>query len=125
MTTVLGVLGALVVLFVAASVAVRDEPLLAEVPPDRRDLDLPDDRALRSEDLEQVRFGMALRGYRMAEVDAVLERLGAELLERDERLARTEDEVERLRGQVAGRQGTGVALPEAAHVPVDSRADQA
>ncbi len=43
-----------------------------------------------ADDLERVRFGMALRGYRMAEVDALLDRLAAELRERDARLAARE-----------------------------------
>lgn len=34
-----------------------------------------------------LRFDQALRGYRMDQVDAVLDRLAAELRERDERLA--------------------------------------
>ncbi len=97
MTTVLGVLGALVVLFVAAAVAVRDEPLLVEAPPDRRELDLPPSRPLRADDLDRVRFGMVVRGYRMSEVDAVLDRLQGELRQRDERLERLEAELSALR----------------------------
>lgn len=42
-------------------------------------------------DLAGVRFSMALRGYRMSEVDDVLARLGDELAERDA-------EITRLRG---------------------------
>jgi hypothetical protein len=39
---------------------------------------------------------MALRGYRMAEVDAVLLRLAEELAWRDDELARRDDELVRL-----------------------------
>ncbi|MBC7375243.1 MAG: DivIVA domain-containing protein, partial [Frankiales bacterium] len=39
------------------------------------------------EDVAGVRFAMAPRGYRMAEVDEVLDRLAAELADRDRRLA--------------------------------------
>ena len=84
--TVLGLLGVLAVLFATAVVATRDDPLLADAPPDRPDLALPDE-PLTSADVEGVRFSMALRGYRMAEVDAVLERLARELDERDRRIA--------------------------------------
>ena len=46
---------------------------------DRREVRLPADRPLRAEDLRSTRFTMALRGYRMAEVDALLARLAAEM----------------------------------------------
>jgi DivIVA domain-containing protein len=88
--TVLGVLGVVAVLLGAAVVATRDDPLLAEAPADRADLALPDG-PLAPGDVEQVRFSMALRGYRMDEVDAVLARLAGELADRDRRLAELED----------------------------------
>ncbi|MBC7640593.1 MAG: DivIVA domain-containing protein, partial [Rhodoferax sp.] len=43
---------------------------------------LPGDR-LSSSDLAQVRFSLGLRGYRMDEVDEVLDRAGVELDARD------------------------------------------
>ncbi len=49
-------------------------PRTSSVPP----LELPD-RDLTSADLEQVTFTQALRGYRMAEVDALLDRLQQQL----------------------------------------------
>jgi DivIVA domain-containing protein len=91
--TVLGVLGVLGVLFAAAVVATRADPLLADAPPDRPDLALPDG-PLGGADVEDVRFSMALRGYRMSEVDAVLARLAAELDERDRRIAELQREVD-------------------------------
>lgn len=87
MGTVLAVLGVLAVLFVAALVATRGGELLVDAPRDRPDPGLPADGPVRADDLERVRFGMALRGYRMAEVDDLLDRLAAELRERDARLA--------------------------------------
>jgi DivIVA domain-containing protein len=87
--TVLGLLGVVLVLLATALVATRDEPLLADAPPDRPDLALPDG-PLRASDVEGVRFSMALRGYRMDEVDTVLARLAAELADRDRRLAALE-----------------------------------
>lgn len=50
---------------------------------DRREVRLPADRPLRSDDLAAVRFTTAARGYRMSEVDALLARLRAELAERE------------------------------------------
>ncbi len=52
---------------------------LAEVYDDRPDATVPDDGPLTAEDLDAVRFTTALRGYRMSEVDALLDRLVAEL----------------------------------------------
>jgi DivIVA domain-containing protein len=50
---------------------------------DRPEVRLPADRPLRSDDLSTVRFTTAARGYRMAEVDALLARLRAEMAERE------------------------------------------
>lgn len=87
--TVLGVLGVLAVLFAAAVLATREGPVLAEAPPDAADTGLPP-APLAPEDLSSVRFDLALRGYRMSQVDEVLDRLAAELRARDERIAALE-----------------------------------
>jgi DivIVA domain-containing protein len=84
--TVLALLAVVAVLFGTAVLATRADPLLADAPPDRPDLDLPTG-ALTADDVAGVRFSLALRGYRMAEVDEVLERLAAELADRDRRIA--------------------------------------
>ncbi|WP_298251638.1 DivIVA domain-containing protein [uncultured Arthrobacter sp.] len=47
-------------------------------------------------DVDAVRFGLGLRGYRMDQVDEVLDRLAAALTERD-------DEILHLRAQLAER----------------------
>lgn len=49
---------------------------------DRPDVALPDDRPLEAQDLRTVRFPLAVRGYRMSDVDAVLARLATELEDR-------------------------------------------
>jgi DivIVA domain-containing protein len=46
-------------------------------------IDFPTDRPLVASDVESVRLPLALRGYRMAAVDEVLDRLAAELDRRD------------------------------------------
>ncbi|HEX5534746.1 MAG TPA: DivIVA domain-containing protein [Actinomycetales bacterium] len=56
---------------------------------------LPEGR-LEPDDVDDVRFSLALRGYRMEEVDAVLTRLSVALAERD-------DEVRLLRDKLAHR----------------------
>ena len=42
---------------------------------------------LTPDDVRAARFGTALRGYAMAQVDELLERLAAEIAERDARIA--------------------------------------
>jgi DivIVA domain-containing protein len=51
---------------------------------DRPDVVLPTDRPIGAQDLRTVRFPLALRGYRMSEVDALLARLATELEDRDD-----------------------------------------
>ncbi|WP_067431875.1 DivIVA domain-containing protein [Nocardioides jensenii] len=47
--------------------------------PDRRDVMVPAGRDLLGDDLRRVRFTTALRGYRMSEVDALVDRLARQL----------------------------------------------
>ncbi len=53
-------------------------------------VDLPEDRPLLASDVEGVRLPLALRGYRMADVDLVLDRLSAELATRDAQIRQLE-----------------------------------
>ena len=87
---VLEVLLVAAVLFAVAAVAAGRGGALADPPRDAADTGLPVDRPLRAEDVETLRFGLALRGYRMAQVDEALDRLAAELADRDARLAELE-----------------------------------
>ena len=93
MGTALALLGVVLVLFVAAVLSTREGPVLADAPQDVADLDLPEG-PLEPEDVTALRFGLAPRGYRMSEVDAVLDRLAAELADRDRRIALLEAAVE-------------------------------
>ncbi len=76
---------------VAAVAAGRGAPLAAAYD-DRPDAIVPATGPLRAEDLRRVRFSLAFRGYRMGEVDALLDRL-----------ARQEEEREQRAGRAAGR----------------------
>jgi DivIVA domain-containing protein len=67
------------VMGVVAVVATGRGGGLVEVFDDRPDVRVPADRPLSGGDLRRVRFTTAFRGYRMAEVDALLDRLAAEL----------------------------------------------
>jgi DivIVA domain-containing protein len=75
---------------------------LPDVPPERLVDPLPPDRPIAREDVEALRFPLALRGYRMADVDDALGRMGAELAERDARIAELESA---LAGAATGAQG--------------------
>lgn len=57
---------------------------MAEVYDDRPDATLPSGRPLTADDLREVRLNTGVRGYRMDEVDALLARLEAELIDRDD-----------------------------------------
>lgn len=89
MVTALALLAVAAVLFAATVLATRDQPLLSDAPPDRADLALPDG-PFGAGDVAAVRFSTTVRGYRMSEVDAALERLAEALRERDERIAALE-----------------------------------
>lgn len=52
---------------------------MAEAFDDRPDADVPAEGPLTPADLRRVTFGTVFRGYRMSEVDALLDRLAAEL----------------------------------------------
>ncbi len=66
--------------------------VMADMPPDAVPLGLPADRPMRAEDVHDVRLDLAFRGYRMDQVDAVLERLADDLATRDR-------EIEQLRAR--------------------------
>ncbi|MFB7474875.1 DivIVA domain-containing protein [Kitasatospora sp. NPDC056184] len=74
----------------AALVALGGGGSLPEAVQDRISARLPQDRRLDQGDVEALRLPMAVRGYRMDEVDDVLDRLGAELAHRDARIAELE-----------------------------------
>lgn len=96
---------ALVAVVAAVAMAVLgDGGALRDSEPDRLDDRLPADRALVRADIDAVRLPVAVRGYRMIDVDEVLERLGAELAERDARIAD-------LESTVAGAQATAIGAP--------------
>lgn len=63
---------------VALLAAGRGEPM-APAYDDRPDALVPASRPVRADDLRRVRFSLALRGYRMSEVDTLLTRLAREM----------------------------------------------
>ena len=104
---------ALVAVVAAVALAVLgDGGALKDSEPDRIADPLPQHRPLVRSDIETVRMPVAVRGYRMLDVDEVLDRLGAELAERDARIADLEAS---LAGVHAG--ATLLAEDEAPRVP--------
>ena len=63
---------------------------MSEPVPDRPDLSLPDEGLLARDDVDRVRFSVGARGYRMDEVDDVLDRLADEIELREQRIAELE-----------------------------------
>jgi DivIVA domain-containing protein len=74
-----------------------DDPGLSQVDADDRARPLPNNRSLTENDLKAVRFDLALRGYRMAQVDRVLRRTAYDVGYKDEMIAVLEAEVTALR----------------------------
>ncbi|MFJ6383545.1 DivIVA domain-containing protein [Kitasatospora sp. NPDC092039] len=97
----------------AALVALGGGGSMPEAAPDRISARLPQDRPLGKADVDELRLPMALRGYRMDEVDDVLDRLGAELAYRDARIAELEAAAH-LRGAV---EATSAPDPAAEPLP--------
>lgn len=90
---------ALVAVVAAVALAVLgDGGALKDSDPDRIDDRLPADRPVIRGDIDAVRLPVAVRGYRMLDVDEVLDRLGAELAERDARIAELESSLAGARG---------------------------
>ncbi|WP_375781944.1 DivIVA domain-containing protein [Streptomyces zingiberis] len=106
---------ALVAVVAAVTLAVvggDDGAALPEAEPDRLADPLPPSRPVGRADVEAVRFAVTARGYRMADVDEVLSRLGAELAERDARIAELET-------ALAGNRATGLGSPELFRRPAE------
>ena len=78
------------VIIAIALIAAGSTDSLAEAYPDRRYLELPAERSLRPADLQSLRLAVGFRGYRMDEVDHLLDRLAYELELRDIRIAELE-----------------------------------
>ena len=71
---------------VAAVAAGRGAPM-AESYDDRPDVQVPAEGPLSADDLRRVRFTLAFRGYRMSEVDNLLDRLAQEREQASEQVA--------------------------------------
>jgi DivIVA domain-containing protein len=95
---VAGVLVVAALLFLGASLLLGRGETQPPAELDRSPVELPDDRPVTSDDVRSLRISVAFRGYRMTEVDWLLEQFALVLDERDA-------EIDRLR--------------KAAHPPAD------
>jgi DivIVA domain-containing protein len=123
--TVLGYIIALLVvgglLFLAASYTFGRGEEMAPVLPEGTPVELPDDRLADGDDLRALRLSVAVRGYRMDEVDWLLDRLSEQVDTRDREIARlrsvlhvqpVEDEPELLTHPFPPVVDTSAAQPE-------------
>jgi len=86
---------------------------MADTFDDRPDARVPADGPLSADDVRRVRFSTAFRGYRMSEVDALLDRLAAELEPRADTTTRvplTSREAEEPADESDARPGAGPAV---------------
>lgn len=114
----------MVVVVAAVTLAVvggGESEVLPEVAPEQLVDPLPAARPVGPADIEALRLPVAARGYRMTDVDDVLDRLGAELAERDARIADLETALAGARRQAGeapeaeeGKAGPGGAAADGA-----------
>jgi len=99
---VLGVLVVAVLLFLGASVLMGRAETQPPAELDRSPVELPEDRPVTGDDVRALRISVAARGYRMTEVDWLLEQFADALAERDAEIAS-------LRARLAEQQDAGAA----------------
>lgn len=98
---------AIVVVAGVAVLVVRDRPLIADDPVGSRALAWSTQDGVRPQDLAEVRFAVALRGYRMDEVDRVLDDTREALAARDARIS----DLQRVVASLGGAPSVGEELP--------------
>ena len=102
------VLGVLVVgglLFLGASWLLGRGETQPPAELDRSPVELPDDRPVTADDVRALQISVALRGYRMTEVDWLIDQLARALEERDAEIAT-------LRTRAAAHPGTTLVPKE-------------
>jgi DivIVA domain-containing protein len=124
MVVFLFLVAALVVVVAAVTLAAvggGEGAALPEAAPEQWTDPLPWDRPLRRDDVDALRLPTALRGYRMAEVDEALGRLGAELEERDARIAHLEAMLRPAAAPAPPPSATGGYSPPAPDYPTSTQ----
>ena len=85
--SVVGVLVVAVLLFLGASALMGRGESQPPAELDRSPVELPEDRPVTGDDVRALSISVAVRGYRMAEVDWLLEQFADALEERDAEIA--------------------------------------
>lgn len=98
------------IVFGVSVLATGDDRGLHPAEPDGRGVPLPADRPLTEADLGEVQFDTAVRGYRMAQVDAALRRAAYDVGYKDELIKVLQAEIDALR---AGRHSDAEVLRRA------------
>jgi DivIVA domain-containing protein len=88
---VVGVLVVGALLFLGASVLLGRGETQPPAEPDRSPVALPDDRPVTADDVRALQFSVTARGYRMTEVDWLLDQFALVLDERDAEIAALRD----------------------------------
>jgi DivIVA domain-containing protein len=92
----------------------------------RSPLELPDDRAVVGDDVRALRISVAFRGYRMTEVDWLLDQFAQVLDERDTEIAELRAAVSpRTGAHAADRDDVEDTDPEGISLPVADDEDRA
>jgi DivIVA domain-containing protein len=91
------------VIFTIAAVVLGAGGSLPDAYREQPELRMPEDHPLTSADVDHIRFPVVFRGYRMSEVDDVLDRLTSELAARDARILE-------LEYKLAGTTPPGIAV---------------
>jgi DivIVA domain-containing protein len=92
------VVGVLVVgglLFLGASLLLGRGETQPPMELDRSPVELPDDRPVTGDDVRALRISVAVRGYRMSEVDWLLDQFALAFEQRDAEIARVREAAER------------------------------
>ncbi len=115
---VVGVLVVAVLLFLGAAVLMGRGETQPPAELDRSPVELPDDRPVTGDDVRGLSISVAARGYRMTEVDWLLEQFADALDERDAEIAS-------LRARLAEQQPAATTPPETPpETPDDEREER-
>ncbi len=87
---------------------------LPQIIPDRAPDAFPLERPATAADVDAVRFDVGLRGYRMDEVDDLLDRLSVDLADRDTRIAELEVALSGVSGSPTDAAAVGRAVHQTA-----------
>jgi DivIVA domain-containing protein len=102
LAVVVGVLVVAGLLFLGSSLLLVRGETQPPAELERSPVELPEDRAVTGDDVRALRISVAVRGYRMTEVDWLLDQFGQVLDQRDEEIAALRALVERPDDASAG-----------------------